>query len=371
MKKLVALLLSAMILMSMATGCGQSAPAGSAGAGSAAAAASTSAKKTSDLVVGFSTGAAGTTFRQEGIDDFTKIAEEYKAAGRIKDYKIVNNTTNWDANEQANIIRDFINDDSINVIVVNPNSPTDLNGVLAEAVAAGKTVVAADCEVDVDGVYCVSIDHYAWGERVASYICEALGGKGNVIQVYGGEGHPANNERIRATADVLAKYPNIKLISSTSGGWDNQTAKDVTSQLLGSGQQIDGVITQDSMGYGCLSAFTDLGKEPKVAFVECGTANAKLYQELLDKGSTMKMCSQPNPPSIVASGLRVAVNLAEGKQPADNALGGLYGRAFIYDIKSWFTDQNFQEMKKLVEGKGDDYLLTEYWSEDEVQSFFK
>jgi ABC-type sugar transport system substrate-binding protein len=224
MKKLVALLLSAMMLMSMATGCGQSAPAGSAGAGSAAAAASTSAKKTSDLVVGFSTGAAGTTFRQEGIDDFTKIAEEYKAAGRIKDYKIVNNTTNWDANEQANIIRDFINDDSINVIVVNPNSPTDLNGVLAEAVAAGKTVVAADCEVDVDGVYCVSIDHYAWGERVASYICEALGGKGNVIQVYGGEGHPANNERIRATADVLAKYPNIKLISSTSGGWDRAVA---------------------------------------------------------------------------------------------------------------------------------------------------
>lgn len=96
----------------------------------------------SDLVVGFSTGAAGTTFRQEGIDDFTKAAEEYKAEGRIKDYKIVN-TTNWDANEQANIIRDFINDDEINVIVVNPNSPTDLNGVLAEAVAAGKTVVAA------------------------------------------------------------------------------------------------------------------------------------------------------------------------------------------------------------------------------------
>ena len=97
----------------------------------------------SDLVVGFSTGTAGTTFRQEGIDDFTKVAEEYKAEGRIKDYKIVNNTTNWDANEQANIIRDFINDDEINVIVVNPNSPTDLNGVLAEAVAAGKTVVAA------------------------------------------------------------------------------------------------------------------------------------------------------------------------------------------------------------------------------------
>lgn len=380
MKKVVALLLSAMMLLTLATGCG-----GGKDAGSKTPDAGQTEQKTpdagntgtetptgtSDLVVGFSTGAAGTTFRQEGIDDFTKVAEEYKAEGRIKDYKIVNNTTNWDANEQANIIRDFINDDAINVIVVNPNSPTDLNGVLAEAVAAGKTVVAADCEVDVEGVYCVSIDHYTWGHKVASYICEALGGEGNVIQIYGGEGHPANNERIRATDDVLKNYPNIKMISSTSGGWDNQTSKDITSQLLGSGQQIDGVITQDSMGYGCLSAFTDLGKEPKAAFVECGTANAKLYQELLDNGSTMKMCSQPNPPSIVASGLRVAVNLAEGKQPADGALGGLYGRAFIYDIKSWFTDETFQDMKALVENEGDDYLLTEYWSEDEVKAFFK
>ena len=161
MKKVVALLLSAMMLLTLATGCG-----GGKDAGSKTPDAGQTEQKTpdagntgtetptgtSDLVVGFSTGAAGTTFRQEGIDDFTKVAEEYKAEGRIKDYKIVNNTTNWDANEQANIIRDFINDDAINVIVVNPNSPTDLNGVLAEAVAAGKTVVAADCEVDVEGV---------------------------------------------------------------------------------------------------------------------------------------------------------------------------------------------------------------------------
>lgn len=269
MKKLAALLLSALMLLTLATGCGGNACNASTPSDSQKEEQPPSTDNAgSDLVVGFSTGAAGTTLRQEGIDDFTKVAEEYKAEGRIKDYKIVNNTTNWDANEQANIIRDFINDDEINVIVVNPNSPTDLNGVLAEAVAAGKTVVAADCEVDVEGVYCVSIDHYTWGHKVAEYICEALGGEGNVIQVYGGEGHPANNERIRATADVLKDYPNIKLISSTSGGWDNQTAKNITSQLLGTGQQIGGVITQDSMGYGCLSAFTDLVPRLKMGILK-------------------------------------------------------------------------------------------------------
>lgn len=371
MKRLVALLLSGMMTLGMLSGCGGGGEAGGDTPDPNAQAGGDAPASSSGIVVGFSTGAAGTTFRQEGIDDFTTVAEEYKAEGRIKDYKIVNNTTNWDSNEQANIIRDFINDDSINVIVVNPNSPTDLNGVLAEAVAAGKTVVAADCEVDVEGVYCVSIDHYAWGERVAKYICEALDGKGNVIQVYGGEGHPANNERIRATEDVLKNYPDINLVASTSGGWDNQVAKQVTSQILGGGTEIDGLITQDSMGFGCLTAFTDLGKCPKAAFIECGTANYKEYVKLKEEGKDIKVCSQPNPPSIVASGLRIAVNLAEDKQLDESKLGGLYGRACIYDVKNWYTDDNIADVEPLLEGKGDDYLLTEYWSEDEAQAFFK
>lgn len=139
MKKLAALLLSALMLLTLATGCGGNTSTPSDSQKEEQTPSTDNAG--SDLVVGFSTGAAGTTFRQEGIDDFTKVAEEYKAEGRIKDYKIVNNTTNWDANEQANIIRDFINDDEINVIVVNPNSPTDLNGVLAEAVAAGMEMI--------------------------------------------------------------------------------------------------------------------------------------------------------------------------------------------------------------------------------------
>jgi len=372
-KRIAAVVLCAAMVLGLLSGCGSSSSSSSSASKSSSASSKSTSTSTakSDIVVGFSTGAAGTTFRQEGIDDFTKVAEEYKSEGRIKDYKIVNNTTNWDATEQAGIIRDFINDDSINVIVVNPDSPTDLNGVLEEAVAAGKTVVAVDCEVDVEGVKCVSIDHYTWGQKVADYICKSLDGTGNIIQVYGGEGHPANNQRIKATDDVLKNYPNIKMLSSTSGGWDEETAKNVTSQILGSGQTIDGVITQDSMGYGCLQAFVDLGQCPKAAFVECGTANVKLAKQLIDSGKDLKFCSQPNPPSIVASGLRIAVNLAEGKTPKDGVLGGLYGRAFIYDVKAWYTEKDIDTMLTQFQSKGDDYLYTEYWTEEEAEAFFQ
>ena len=89
MKKVMSLVLSAILAAGMLAGCGNESN-NDANASNEAGGESSAA--TSDIVVGFSTGAAGTTFRQEGIDDFTAIAEEYKAEGRIKDYKIVNNS---------------------------------------------------------------------------------------------------------------------------------------------------------------------------------------------------------------------------------------------------------------------------------------
>lgn len=369
MKKILAVMFSALMVFSMLAGCTSKTDSSSRTESEKIDSAGTQANS-SDIVVGFSTGASGTAFRTIGTEEFKAACEEYKNEGRIKDYKVVDNVTNFDANEQANIIRDFVNDPAINVIVVNPNSPTDLNGVLEEAVAADKTVVVVDCEVDVEGVTCVSIDHYNWSKKAAKFICENAG-EGNAIQIYGGDGHPANNARIEATYDVLKEYPNIKLVADTTGGWDNQVAKQATSQILGGGQQIDMVFTQDSMAEGCLSAFMDLGKEPKVMFGECGTAYVKKWNELRESGSEMIVCTQPNPPSIVVSGLRIALALADGKEFKDGTLAGINGATYYYEVKSWYTDDNFDELWEILKDKPDDYLLTESLNEQDAQALFK
>jgi ribose transport system substrate-binding protein len=48
-------------------------------------------------VVGISTGSSGTSWRNIMIDALDSVGKEYKAAGKIKDYKLVNNVTNGDA----------------------------------------------------------------------------------------------------------------------------------------------------------------------------------------------------------------------------------------------------------------------------------
>jgi ribose transport system substrate-binding protein len=134
-------------------------------------------------VVGISTGSSGTSWRNIMIDALVTVGKEYKAAGKIADYKLVNNVTNGDATEQANIIRDFTSQ-GVDIILLNPNSPDALNGVIKEAQDAGILVLAFDATVTAPNVTNVTLDHYAWNLKNAEFICSTLK-SGNAIQIYG------------------------------------------------------------------------------------------------------------------------------------------------------------------------------------------
>ncbi len=317
-------------------------------------------------LVGISTGSSGTSWRTIMINALETVGKEYKAAGKIKDYKLVNNVTNGDATEQANILRDFISQ-GVDIILVNPNSPDALNGVIKEAQDEGILVVSYDATVTAPDVLNVTLDHYAWEYKNVEWIASTLK-SGNLIQIYGLEGHPANNDRIRATYDVLKKYPNIKLIADTTGYWDQTKAKEVATQIIGGGQRIDGVVTQDGEAYGVLSAFLDANKLPKVMFGDPGTAFFKEWKKLRDKKADFKACTQPNPPGIGGTAFRMALQMYNGKKWKP---GVLKDGTYFYKVGMFITDANWDQGWALLKDKPDDYLLSEIMPEADVAKLFQ
>jgi len=300
------------------------------------------------------------------IDNLKAVGDEYKAAGIIKDYKIVNNTTNGDANEQAQIIRNFVDDPDVNVILLNPNDNTALTEPIAEAQQAGKLVVVYDASADAPGTLQVTLEHYTWMTKNTEFVCSTLQ-TGNVIDVFGLEGHPANTAREDAVTDVLAQYPDIKLLQRQTGSWDEINAKTVAAQLIAGGQQIDGVITQDGMAYGVLTAFQDAGKLPKVMVGEASTAFFKAWNELRNQNADFKACAQPNPPGIGGTAFRLAINLAQGKDFKDDVLKD---NIFYYTVSSFYTDENFDEGWAILKDQPDDYIISEVISQSDADALF-
>lgn len=381
MKKSISLLLAVMMVFVLATACtpttptepspeapatDSAAPDASAPESPAADSAAPDASAKPAPVVGISTGSSGTSWRNIMIDALTSVGDEYKAAGTIADYKIVNNVANGDAAEQANILRDFINQ-GVNIILVNPNSPEALNGVIKEAQDAGILVLSYDATVTAPDVVNVTLDHYAWYTKNAQWICDTLK-SGTAIDIFGLDGHPANNDRERALDDVLKNFPDITLTDRTSGGWDQTKAKEVTTQILGSGKNIDAVFTQDGMAYGCLTAFQDQGKLPKVMFGDPGTAFFKEWKKLRDAGADFKACAQPNPPGIGGTGFRIAMQIYNGKTFKADVLKD---NTYFYKVSMFITDENFDEAWEILKDQPDDFLLSEIMPEADVAALFE
>jgi len=67
----------------------------------------------------------------------------------------------------------------------------------------------------------------------------------------------------KGIVDELKKHPNLKVVNSVTGNWDETTAQKVVTTVLPSLPAIVGVVDQGGDGYGAAEAFQAAGrKEP-------------------------------------------------------------------------------------------------------------
>ena len=168
-KRLITLLLIIVMLAGLAAGCGktQEKPAVKEPATQTSSGGNDTSKETDngdgrkypipkgDWVIGLSNSYYGNTWRKQMVESFTRVAEEAKAAGLIKDYVIQNG--DGSVNAQIAQINSFILE-GVDAICINAASPTALNSVIDTAVAAGIPCIAFDSTVENDNAYCMDFD---------------------------------------------------------------------------------------------------------------------------------------------------------------------------------------------------------------------
>lgn len=325
-----------------------------------------------DIYVGVAPGSGGSAWRDQMVNDIETVLQEYEDAGVVAGHKVVNNSTNGDANEQAQIIRDFIDDPQINVILVNPNDTTALNEAVLDAEAAGKLVVIYDASITAPGVLNVSVDHYQYAYGPTKTMLDIIGGEGTVIEVSGLDGHPANVIRIQATDDAIAEYPNVDLAGNQPGGWDNTTSKSVTAAMLASGIKPNGIISQDNGCYGVLQACLDANYIPKVISGDGSKAFFTAWKKLVDDGEDFNAVVVPNPPGIGATAARIAVKIAQGKTFDESTLTTDNGvSTYNYVVTTVYTNENFEDGWNVVKDFTDEQCIDEYMTDAEADTLFK
>jgi len=320
------------------------------------------------FTIGVSNGFISSEWRTQMIDDLQTVNDEYKQEGLTED--LVIESADVDAQGQIQQMRNLINR-GVDAIIVNPNDATALDQVIGQAEQAGIPVIAVDQEIDAPGVTNVVIDQGEWASMGAEWLVEELGGEGDVVVINGIAGHPANEARYDAVKEVFAENPGIEVVQETNADWDQATAQQEMSNILASQPNIDGVWTQDGMARGVLQAVqaANPGEYPVISG-EARSGYMRLWQEVRQENPDFASYGPVNPPGVGASGLRVAVELLQGKEIKQSELQGKAGNTLYVPIPGVVTNQNLEEEIQKIDVEGE-YVLDGIISREQAQSYFQ
>jgi ribose transport system substrate-binding protein len=212
----------------------------------------------SNFVVALDNGYTGNYWRLNMIKTWEDAAKVAEAEGLISGTKIENTPDN-SATEQISTMKALILE-NVSAITIDSASGTALNSVIDEACAAGIIVVAFDSLASAPCEYNLSVNYEQLGEIQTQYVVSAMGGKGNLIDLYDIPGSTPSEEQWAGHQVILKKYPNIHVVGGKPIDMASEaTAESVLLSLLPSLPPVQGVIS-DGVGYSVDEAFSHLGR---------------------------------------------------------------------------------------------------------------
>ncbi|GAA4563015.1 ABC transporter substrate-binding protein [Planotetraspora kaengkrachanensis] len=257
----------------------------------------------SSFVIGVSNTLVGNGWREEMI---CSVKAESLASGKVS--KVIVANRNGGPTEQIADLRQLISQ-GVNAIIVNPSDPDKLNPVIKQAKDRGIVVVAVDQAVSAPEALVVANDQVAYGRLGGEWLAKTLEGKGNVVEMRGIAGAPADNDRHKGFTEALSKYPDIKIVKEVFTGWDYSKGGQQALDLLNSSTAVDGIWTS-GIDYTVVNAFKTLGK-PYAPVV--GADNNEFINQIKSVDG-FTGAAVTNPAAIGGVGTAVALDALSGEQ---------------------------------------------------------
>lgn len=303
-------------------------------------------EKQDGFKVALSTAVWGNTWSAAYVKDFEEAAEAYKAEGIISDYQVV--TSPSDLQKQINDCTALINK-GIDALIIWPVSAEGIRPIVDLALENNVLVIIGNDAAAYEGTYGVFSDNDAFMRIISEWFVNELGGKGDIVQIAGVFGHPANEPRQAVVDEVLAGYPEINTLAIGEGKYSTTDAQSAMSVFLSTYPEIDGVLTQDVMSVGILNAYKNAGIEPTLVTGDY----TKEYIDMWASMPDLKSITVTVSPGIVKDELGIALSLLQGKtfkdgvlqaNPADEELINAYITAPAY-VVTRDGDQNADYLK--------------------------
>lgn len=215
--------------------------------------------------------------------------------------------------QQVSLVQDAIQAklDGIAIVAVDSNALLDS---CKQAQDAGIVVVPFNSRMDDLGAPTfVGIDNYTGMKALMEALVQKLGGKGNVVILEGVLAGYANQERMRAVNEVLAQYPDIKVVAQQAADAQREKAITVMENILQANDKIDAVIGHnDNTALGAYQAILDAGRQDEM-IITGFDAQEELLRYLAGGDERVAMSVDQSPYMQGYSSVEAVVKILKGE----------------------------------------------------------
>lgn len=244
MKKLVSLLLSMLMICSLA-GCGIVIDGEGGSTGSKASGAS---------------GAIGLSISTQNNPFFVTLAEGAKKAAKQAGVPLTVVDASNDATKQVSDIEDLVSK-NVSVLIVNPVDSDAVTGAVEAAIAKGVRVISVDRVVNGVDIDCqIASDNVAGAELATQYIVDTLGENVKTAELVGTSGASAAIDRSQGFHNIADKK--LKVVASQTADFDRTQGMTVMENMLQADSSIQAVFAgNDEMALGAVEAISGAKKD--------------------------------------------------------------------------------------------------------------
>jgi ribose transport system substrate-binding protein len=173
-----------------------------------------------------------------------------------------------EVDKQIDIVENLITR-GVDAIGISPCDGKALVLVIEKAIAKGIPVVTVDSDAKTNKrLAYIGTDNEKAGEIAAKELAKLMDGKGKVLIIQGVPGAENLMQRVKGFKRVIAKYPQIKIVSEQACQSDQTKALDITENALTAHPDLGGIFGVNAPGApGAAQAVKAAGKTGKVKIV--------------------------------------------------------------------------------------------------------
>jgi len=190
--------------------------------------------------------------------------------------KVVVRDPNWNTNAGAQAFTALIAEKPAVIVIHNPDVQTYAK-LITKAEDEGIYVVQINMRSSQPSTAFVGADWVDVGEKDTQAVVDACKGKSNKIAiVQGAPTAAASAYTLKGVENVLAKNPQIKVVSNQAADWDAAKAKALTQTVLKQNPDLCGIVGfWDGMDIGTAAAIKEAGLTGKVFLATSGGGEQK------------------------------------------------------------------------------------------------